>query len=184
MKAHHLNNSIEVAIAADNLDKIKKIVTNGLSQSLLDKALWIACQEGKIDMVKYLVENGAEAKSQDCLPLFMAIACGHLDIVKYLIEKANPIEDCHFFYTSMKNAFENNHIEVVEYLMDRGYSFKDWFLTEDNKDRIMKSEKAQDFLHRILEKEHWEYSKFKNHLNDKTKGKHEELDGADEYNLT
>ena len=52
--------------------------------------LYIACKNGNINVVKYLVENGADInkKNKDkWTPLFIACYKEHIPIVKYLVER-------------------------------------------------------------------------------------------------
>jgi len=48
---------------------------------------FFACQEGNLDVVKFLVRNGADAKlgKNGISPFHMACYRGHLDVVTYLV---------------------------------------------------------------------------------------------------
>ena len=58
-------------------------------------ALWCAAATGHLDVVKYLVEAGADVNATtltNSTPMRAACFDGHLDIVSYLIEKGSDIE--------------------------------------------------------------------------------------------
>lgn len=56
-----------------------------------DESLIIASEHGFLDVVKYLVENGANIHADDESALEWAIIENNYDVVKYLIDKgANP----------------------------------------------------------------------------------------------
>ena len=68
---------------------IKLIIFTGAS------ALWCAAATGHLNVVKYLVEMGADVNSTtltNSTPMRAACFDGHLDIVSYLIEKGSDIE--------------------------------------------------------------------------------------------
>uniref|UniRef100_A0A674H599 Protein phosphatase 1 regulatory subunit n=1 Tax=Taeniopygia guttata TaxID=59729 RepID=A0A674H599_TAEGU len=56
----------------------------------LSNALCLACIDDNVDMVKFLVENGANINQPDnegWIPLHAAASCGYLDIAEYLISQ-------------------------------------------------------------------------------------------------
>lgn len=97
-------NELSIRAKEGDLDSIKLLVEkNKLAtidfinrQERLTKntALDYAVMEGHLDIVKYLVENGAQTDKQDHLDrisLHYAAMEGHLDIVKYLVESGANI---------------------------------------------------------------------------------------------
>ena len=87
----------------------------------------------RINIVKkYLIWNGYT-------PLICASQNGHLEVVKYLIDKGANIESKdnsnfkYLFwngYTPLMHASKNIHLEVVEYLIDKGANIE--IKTNDN----------------------------------------------------
>lgn len=87
----------------------------------LDKNLLlnIAVINGHLDIVKYLIENGANVNNPGVIPtLSYASNHGHLNIVKYLIENGANIhvnnEQALFF------AAGKGNLDVVKYLIENG----------------------------------------------------------------
>lgn len=84
--------------------------------------------KGTLEIVKILIENGAEVDSRQNpmghTPLMRARGAGKLDIIKFLVENgANPTlqenqrEHDEFGKTPLMFAAENGNIEVVKYLV-------------------------------------------------------------------
>jgi ankyrin repeat protein len=80
------------AAKAGDMAKVKELVgapgvdINGPDEET-KTALWWAAREGKFDVVKYLVGQGADvnqARADGVTPLSIAVAMGHLGLVKYL----------------------------------------------------------------------------------------------------
>lgn len=107
-----------------------------LSQAEKDNKLSIACAEGDLSTVKFLVEEAkANVNTIDkggFIPLFYAATCGHLDIVKYLIERDLANLNTKYYLPQWYNiglagciaiSFANkmNCQDVVEYLRSKGF---------------------------------------------------------------
>ena len=77
-----------------------------------------ASRNGHLEMVKYLVENGADFRADDDYVVRWASRFGHLKVVKYLVEKgANFRADDNY---AIRWASRNGHLEVVKYLVEMG----------------------------------------------------------------
>ena len=95
-------------------------------------ALLFAAQNGNTDIVKYLVEHGADIKAQDSLlsrsALHFAAESGNLECIKYLAEKGADLldKDIHGA-TPLHYAAKGNHLDVVKYLVGKkmDYTAKD-----------------------------------------------------------
>ncbi len=85
-----------------------------------ENALMMLAFKGKLDLVKYMVEEiGAEPDKDGWTPLHYAATSGHLDVVEYLISKEVDI-DAHSpsDTTPLMMAARYGHIRVVKYLLD------------------------------------------------------------------
>ena len=72
---------------------------------------------GHLDIVKYLVERGANIRVDDDSSLRYASYNGHLDVVKYLVESG---ADVHVNGDEpLRIATDNGHTEVVNYLKSK-----------------------------------------------------------------
>ena len=77
--------------------------------------LMLASARGYMDIVKLLIEKGANvnAKKQEDTPLVMASARGHIDIAKFLIEKGAEVNSAVYPQNPML------HMGTVEYMIRR-----------------------------------------------------------------
>jgi hypothetical protein len=100
--------------------------THPLGNNDLKKELLIAIERGHLDIVKLLIEKGAqvdEARIGDSVtPLLIAAGHGHLEIVKLLIEKGAQVNQARISDGGLPLFFaaQNGHAEVVELLIQKG----------------------------------------------------------------
>jgi ankyrin repeat protein len=87
-------------------------------------SLEMACQEGHLEVVQILVDNGANVNDRGFLgftPIRVAARNGHLEIVKYLAEKGAEIDArADDKATPLEHAAAKGHYEIVEYLLGKG----------------------------------------------------------------
>lgn len=87
-------------------------------------ALWSAAGAGHLNVVRTLVENGADINhptKTNSTPLRAACFDGRLDIVKYLVEHDADIHISNKYNnTCLMIAAYKGHLEVVEYLLSLG----------------------------------------------------------------
>jgi ankyrin repeat protein len=79
-----------------------------------EKALREASRGGYLEILKYLVDKGADIHTNYDAALRFASSKGHLEIVKYLIEKGldpHVGDDA-----ALEEAMEGKHWDVVKYL--------------------------------------------------------------------
>lgn len=83
-----------------------------------EDALADASENGHLEVVKYLVESGADVNGDKTISLRNASKNGHLSVVKYLIDKG---ADIHARYDeSLLYASFRGHLDVVKYLVEHG----------------------------------------------------------------
>lgn len=111
------------------LEDAKALVKSGADINAQDDknrtALMYACENGHLEAVQYLVENGATIniwggfESHD-VPLLLASYNGHLEIVKYLLEKGADINSASEYasHTALILASINGHLEIVKFLVE------------------------------------------------------------------
>ena len=103
---------------------VKRIIENNtVTQAELTECLRFACGSGNLDVVKMLLERGADANGQDekykFFPLHNAILKGHIEIIRELLSHgANP--------KSLAWGWEDNSLSgststLVELALELGY---------------------------------------------------------------
>jgi ankyrin repeat protein len=81
-----------------------------------DKALRNAAFNGHLDVVKYLIKNGANIHANYDESIRFAAKNNHLDVVKYLIKHG---ADIHAYRDeALRYAANNGHLNVVKYLVE------------------------------------------------------------------
>ena len=95
-------------------------------------ALHFAAQNGNLDIIKFLVEHGADISAQDYEQsrsvIHFAAENGDIECIKYLTEKeANLLDQDIYGATALDYAARSGHLEAVKYLVDKkiDYTAKD-----------------------------------------------------------
>ncbi|BCS82768.1 putative ankyrin repeat protein [Cotonvirus japonicus] len=122
-------NVIKFAIKQGNLDVLKYIlklkrkkdilVSNKIFSCIeLQKCLNLSCRFGHLEVVKFLVERGADIQECNNCAVQWASRKGHLEVVKLLVEKGADIQECN--NCAVQWASRRGHLEVVKFLVDKG----------------------------------------------------------------
>lgn len=104
---------------------VKKLVTflNGTNElqkyniNVLNKALYIASEEGYLEEVRHLLVSKANIDAENNASLRYASTNGHLEVVKFLIENKADIHAVKD--SSLRWASTNGHLEVVKFLLEQ-----------------------------------------------------------------
>jgi beta-lactamase regulating signal transducer with metallopeptidase domain/ankyrin repeat protein len=90
----------------------------------MDSALYKAAARNRVEMVKELIEAGANVNAEiagDGTPLIAAARSGHLEMVRLLLERgAKPNIGVRGDGNALLNAAREGHADVVTLLLDRG----------------------------------------------------------------
>ncbi len=102
-----------------HLEIVKYLIEQGAnSNSFHGYVLIYASESGHFPVVKYLVKHGANIHAHDEYPLRVASQNGHLEIVNFLTEEG---ADIHIFNDSpLSIASENGHLPIVKFLIEYG----------------------------------------------------------------
>lgn len=119
------------ASACGYLDIVKECLAINkslVSPKILNAALFQSSSYGRLDIVIYLIELGADVKSiadeessRYATPLHFAAANGHLEVVKELIRCGSSIDPIDVNNnTPLLSAIENGQLEVAKFLLRNG----------------------------------------------------------------
>jgi len=82
--------------------------------------LWVACQNGQIEVVKFLLQNGADPNISNnfgCTPLIIACFEGHFEICSLLLENSDINAQLTDGNTALHLAVEKNNLEMVNFIL-------------------------------------------------------------------
>jgi len=115
------NFGIQIIQVANNNSQI---VLNLLDKETYSDSLFIACENEYLEIVKLLIENGADINKSDNYgqtPLFIACQNGYLEIVKLLIENGADINKSNNNgKTPLFIAREYQRFEITAVLIENG----------------------------------------------------------------
>ena len=118
--AKSFGEQFEDALKKGDTNKANWLI-NFLSGDDLDEALRWGCQSGHLDVVKKLIEKGANVNQKydyAKTALMKASEAGYLEIVKKLIEKGVDINQKDYYdRTALMYASQEGHVEVVKELI-------------------------------------------------------------------
>ena len=100
-------------------DIVKILIDNGADVHMQDNyPIRFASDNGHYDIVKLLIENGADVSSKNNYAIRLASRNGHYDIVELLIENGADVTDNDNY--SIIDASKNGHYDIVELLIENG----------------------------------------------------------------
>ena len=105
---------LRISSMEGKLDIVKYLVEHGANIHSLNDGLNWASYYGKLEVVKYLLENGADVRFKDDFALRFASNFGYLEVVKYLVEHGANVHANDD--QALKQARMNKHFDVADYL--------------------------------------------------------------------
>ena len=116
---HRIGLALEQAARRGNFEIVKWLVENGANVHYdKDSALIGASEQGHLDIAKFLLENGADINAQSGDALGRASKNGHLEMVKLLVGSGADIHAYDDY--ALRMAAGKGHLPVVKYLVEHG----------------------------------------------------------------
>lgn len=84
-----------------------------------------ACEQNQLDVIKLLLDNGANIHIKHEYPLYSACRDGYTEIVKLLLDKGAKITNKRR-YTVLENAIIHDHYHLVKILIGNGAIIKSY----------------------------------------------------------
>ncbi|XP_068250123.1 putative ankyrin repeat protein RF_0381 [Palaemon carinicauda] len=107
-----------------NLEKVKDLVSRGADVNFSGgNPLWNAARGGYIEIVKYLIESGANPDGDESFKggiVAVAAEHNHLDILDILIASGASVTPGEYGRNVLFRAAENGHLEAVRKLIQAG----------------------------------------------------------------
>ena len=117
------------AVKNDELDLVKYLVSQGADVTANDNEAIISAAEGNhLAIVKYLVSKGADVTADDNEVLLHAVANENLALVKYLVSQGADVTAQN--NAAIIDATEYKNLDIVKYLVSQG-------ATQDIKDEYL-----------------------------------------------
>lgn len=115
--------------STDDIEKVKELIDSGVDINGRANPVWnctddfyspldAACQFGSTEVIKYLVDNGADVTSDSNFPIRVAASQGYAEIVGYLADKGADISV--MWDKPIKSAVAGGHTATVECLLAKG----------------------------------------------------------------
>ncbi len=119
-----LSDEIDKIYNADSIDKLNYVSSITNLQKSLITSLHLAAQNGDLDQVKLLFDNGANIEAQDEFgktPILCAVEAGKWSIVEFLLDNgANINNETTYQETPLHCAVQEGNLDIVKFLFDRG----------------------------------------------------------------
>ncbi len=124
-----LDNELGRAIVSGDTDAVTAVLDRGASargarNSWSDLPLHTAAEWGHVDIVKLLVERGADVNARSpwgTTPLFQAAREGHIDVMEFLLDNGAEVNvDAGDVYNPLNMAILWGHWQAAELLVSRG----------------------------------------------------------------
>ena len=133
-----MDNTLRNAIENNDIKHVKELIDEGANVNQADTRgvtpLWVAAQEGQLDVAQLLLDRGAEVNRPNIYgvtPLHIAVHNGHREIVDLLreaqdrTEKTEPETDkiniiAKKMDNTLRNAIYENDVKLVKELIDEG----------------------------------------------------------------
>jgi ankyrin repeat protein len=123
-----------------NLDLVKQLIDQGADVHVYNNsALAFSVRSGHLEVVKYLIDKGADIHDYNDQAFLVASSYGHLEIVKYLISKGADIHARND--EALTLAYDDRHNDIVKFLIQKGLNMtKSMNIPEDVQEIAIKND--------------------------------------------
>jgi len=132
--------TLKAAIKSGNLEQVKKRLKDNKARH---EAIDWAGHYDKLEIVKYLVENGANYTDK-LDTLCSACMVGNFNIVKYLVEVGTNIHGYNDY--AFRWSCRNGHLELAKYLLEVGANLH----AMNNEAFMSEHEDVLEYLNKML----------------------------------
>ncbi|AKI80526.1 putative ankyrin repeat protein [Acanthamoeba polyphaga mimivirus] len=101
---------------------VEYFIKKDIDNKTIFEALTNACDNGHLETMILLINNGADVKAKDNFIIKQAMSKGHLNIVKYLVENDVLIDFKDDTY--IINSAQKGYYEMVKYLVFHGADYR------------------------------------------------------------
>jgi ankyrin repeat protein len=133
-----LHKDIRSAIKQGNVERVMNLIGSEKSrlQMMTPFGTWlhVAAAQGQLQIVKWLVENGADVNAEGGIAgggaLHVAASDGHLEIVEYLMDCGALLSVSKSRINPLFGAIYNGHTSIAKFLIDRGIDMRIRYTSE------------------------------------------------------
>ncbi len=118
LEGHKTDEMITTMVYEGSVEGVSMMLSEGVNIHPHHDDMIVASEWGHLEVVKYLVEHGADVHAEDDAALELASMNGYLKIVEYLTEKGANIHTEDDW--ALRHACQSGHLEVVRYLVEHG----------------------------------------------------------------
>lgn len=118
-----LRKDLHRTIRTRDLNAVKHIILKKYTfsnKNALSTPLYLAVSNSDIDIVKFLLDNGADIDKCKSPPLHKAINLGNIEIVKVLIDYGADIEQVYLGNSPLYLALCKRNTTIIKYLLEKG----------------------------------------------------------------
>lgn len=119
-KCQYVEGKLTIALEEENLEKVKFLIRFNKNSQLLSKWLREYCLVRRkcYDIIKLLIDNGADIRIDNDCVIQWASETGHFDIVKLSIDEEANV--CVNSNQALKKACINGHYDIAKLLIKNG----------------------------------------------------------------
>lgn len=128
MPERNIAKEIRESIRAGNLERLEALFAEDAKRlsmmTTFGTWLHVACSFGQLEVVKYLVDHGADVNARGGIeggaPIDAAASDGHVDIVTFLLQRGAVMDTSEPDRNPLFGAIYGGHVDVAKALIEAG----------------------------------------------------------------